>query len=76
MTSVSPFQYRRFDVSKEAEEDDGPLIAIERKTATPREQPLPIFIPNDRQLGLSHESLHVPLRQPQQPSPLPQRPGL
>ncbi|KAL3985162.1 Kunitz/Bovine pancreatic trypsin inhibitor domain family protein [Acanthocheilonema viteae] len=74
MTSVSPFEYKRFGASKELAEDDDTFISIERKTTMPREQSLPVFIPNDRQLGLSQEPLQVPLSQPQQSSSLSQKP--
>lgn len=74
MTSVSPFQYTPFGVSQDTNENDDTFISIERKTSISREQPVPVFIPNDRQLGLSQEAIQVPLPQQQQPSSLPQKP--
>ncbi|KAK6107830.1 Kunitz/Bovine pancreatic trypsin inhibitor domain family protein [Brugia pahangi] len=63
ITSVSPFQYTPFGaLSKQSNEIDDTFISIERK------QPLPVFIPNDRQLGLAQEPIQVPLPQSQQPS--------
>lgn len=73
MTSVSPFEYTPFGIPQESSDDDDTFIAIERKTSS-REQPLPVFIPNDRQLGLSEEPIQVPLPQSHQPSSLPQKP--
>ncbi|OZC05173.1 hypothetical protein X798_07848 [Onchocerca flexuosa] len=74
MTSVSPFEYTPFGIPQESsDDDDDTFITIERKTSS-REQPLPVFIPNDRQLGLSQEPIQVPLPQPQQPSSLPEKP--
>ncbi|MCP9259675.1 Papilin [Dirofilaria immitis] len=75
MTSISPFEYKPFRVPQESNDDDDTFIAIERKTSLSREQqPLPVFIPNDRQLGLSQEHMQLPLSQQQRPSSSPEKP--